>query len=126
MAETKQDILVIDDEPEVRNMLKEFLESHGYNVRLAEDGIEAQAAMEEKVPALMLVDLLLPGEHGLNLIEKFKRKYFLPVLIISSIYQKEEIDSFMEEHLWKVFSKTSQPACNLTKIEEILYRDKSQ
>jgi DNA-binding response OmpR family regulator len=84
-------ILVVDDEPEVRLLLKEFLESHNYEVCLAEDGQKAIELAEKRTPDLMITDLLLPKEHGIDVLHQIKERFFIPVIAISGIYKKDEI-----------------------------------
>jgi DNA-binding response OmpR family regulator len=98
MKDKTRTILLVDDEKDIRDILAEFLEDNNFTVRTAADGLKALELIEESVPELALVDLLLPGEHGINLIKTIKEKYFIPVIIISSIYNKEEVEDFMEEY----------------------------
>jgi DNA-binding NtrC family response regulator len=98
-----RNILVVDDEENIREFLKEFLEEHNFNVTLAEDGQKALELIEENFPDLMISDLLLPGEHGITLIKTVKEKYFIPTIIISSIYDRDEIEDFMEEYSVETF-----------------------
>lgn len=98
MPKIKRDILVVDDEPEIRDMLHDFLQEHDFTVTLVEDGITAMESLEKNLPGIVIVDLLLPGEHGINLVKRIKEKYFLPVIMISSIYKKEELADLMEDH----------------------------
>ena len=97
MQSNFKDILVVDDEQEIRDLLKEFLEENKFNVVLAADGLKALELIEKKLPGLAIVDLLLPGEHGINLVKTIKEKYFIPTIIISSIYRREELEDFIEE-----------------------------
>jgi len=99
----KKHILVIDDEPEVLSLLKEFLEEKEFKVSTAADGIRAMESLEQNLPHLVICDLLLPGEHGINLVKTIKEKYFIPIIIISSIYPKEDLSDFMEEHFVESF-----------------------
>jgi two-component system response regulator VanR len=103
MSNNKKNILVVEDEENVQNFLKEFLEEHNFNVTIAGDGIKAMEMLEKNQPVLMIVDLLLPGEHGLPLIKAIKEKYFIPTIIISSIYDQTEIEDFMEEYFVEAF-----------------------
>jgi two-component system OmpR family response regulator len=120
MTEIKRDILVIDDEPEIREMLKEFLEEHDFTVATAKDGIEALECIKKHVPGIVITDLLLPGEHGINLIKTIKEKYFIPTIIISSIYNMEEVKPVMEEHFVEGFCKKPVNLAELlAKINEI-------
>lgn len=98
-----KNILVVDDEENIREFLKEFLEEHNFKVTLADDGQKALELIEENLPGLMIVDLLLPGEHGIPLIKTVKEKYFIPTIIISSIYDRDEIEDFMEEYFVEAF-----------------------
>ena len=99
----RSNILVIDDEKEVRELLKDYLEGKNFNVTLAADGLQAQQRFKEKVPDIVIIDLLLPGEHGINLVKTIKEKYFIPVIIISGIYSRDEIKDTIEEYFVEGF-----------------------
>lgn len=65
---TSQDhILVVDDDPEVRESVGEYLAHHGFSISTAEDGVSMRAQVEERRPDLVILDLGLPGEGGLAL-----------------------------------------------------------
>ena len=81
-------ILVVDDEADVRGFLSDLLKDQGYQVRLAEDGVEAMEAIQERLPDLILLDLLMPKETGTNLYRKIHQKAELkniPVIVISGL-----------------------------------------
>jgi len=103
MPDNKTNILVIDDELEIRELLKEFLEENNFIVTLAADGIEAQEFIKKSVPDIAVIDLLLPGEHGISLVKTIKEKYFIPVIIISCIYRREEVQDLMDEYFVEGF-----------------------
>jgi two-component system phosphate regulon response regulator OmpR len=60
-------LLVVDDEPELRELLAEYFGRHGFDVRVAADAVAARAAIAESLPALALLDINMPGENGLSL-----------------------------------------------------------
>jgi two-component system phosphate regulon response regulator OmpR len=60
-------IVIVDDEPDVRETFGEYLAGRGYDVSLAESGAEMRACLDEKAADLVLLDLNLPGEDGLSL-----------------------------------------------------------
>jgi DNA-binding response OmpR family regulator len=60
-------LLVVDDEPEMRGLLAEYLGRHGYAVRVAAGAAEARERLAEAVPAAALLDVNMPGENGLAL-----------------------------------------------------------
>ncbi len=57
-------ILIVDDDPNSRDIVQTFLESRGYHVETAEDGQAALARMEELRPGLVLLDVMMPGMDG--------------------------------------------------------------
>jgi DNA-binding response OmpR family regulator len=61
-------ILIVDDEPAVRELMKLHLAGEGYDVRLADDAIVAARALRESPPALMLVDIAMPYMDGLEFV----------------------------------------------------------
>lgn len=101
--EDKKIILVIDDEPDVRDLLKDFLEDNDFYVQVVDDGAEALEFMEKKIPDIVITDLLLPGEHGIDLIKIIKEKYFIPVIVISGIYRAEEVTHVIKEEFVEAF-----------------------
>ena len=80
------DILIVDDEEDIRNLIKGILEDEGYSVRTAHNSESAYAAISEKPPRLVILDIWLQGsEHdGLQILESVRNNYpFMPVLMIS-------------------------------------------
>jgi DNA-binding response OmpR family regulator len=95
--EQKNLILIVDDEEEIRGMLKEFLEKNDFDVILAEDGQQALKLASEHIPDLVITDLLLPKEHGIDVMQTIKDRFFLPVIAISGIYKKDEIKDKLDD-----------------------------
>ena len=80
------DILIVDDEEDIRNLIKGILEDEGYSVRTAHNSEKAYAALTEHPPRLVILDIWLQGsEHdGLQILETVREKHpFMPVLMIS-------------------------------------------
>ncbi len=61
------DLLVVDDEPELRSLLAEYFGRHGYTVRTAADAAQARLEVADRVPTLAILDINMPGENGLSL-----------------------------------------------------------
>ena len=57
-------ILVVDDEPDIIALVAYHLVKHGYRVSTASDGVEAVRAARQELPALIVLDLMLPGKSG--------------------------------------------------------------
>jgi DNA-binding response OmpR family regulator len=82
------DVLIVDDEQDVRDFLADLLVDHGYSVRTASDGIQAMEMIKQETPDLILLDLLMPKETGTDLYRKIhRRKEFktVPVIVISGL-----------------------------------------
>ncbi len=76
-------ILVIDDEANIRKVLKGFLEEEGFRVVTAKDGAEARKAMAQ-APDLALCDLKLPGTDGISLLKELRRARSVPVILMTA------------------------------------------
>jgi len=82
-------IIVVDDDPEIRDIVKEYLGAEGVDVREAKDGAALFARIEEKAPELVLLDLRLPEEDGLSLARTLRERY--PDIGIVIISGKEDV-----------------------------------
>jgi DNA-binding NtrC family response regulator len=84
MAGTAANILVVDDEPNIRKMLAGVLEDEAYTVSSAGDVAEAQTAIDSSAIDLMLLDIQLPGVDGLTFLKDLKRQgHEVPVIMMS-------------------------------------------
>ena len=78
-------LLVVDDEPQILQMISGILQDEGFEVITAPDGEAALKLVGEEAPDLVLLDIALPGMDGLEVLQELKRLYpFLPVVIISA------------------------------------------
>jgi len=79
------EILVVDDEPGIRELMREILEEEGYEVRAAENGTAARAALDAKIPDLVLLDIWMPDVDGVTLLKEWKMqgRLTMPVVMMS-------------------------------------------
>jgi PAS domain S-box-containing protein len=68
------DVLIVDDQAHVRDVVRRTLETHGWAIREAADGRAALAAIEERVPTVMLLDLMMPGMDGFALLDALSER----------------------------------------------------
>jgi DNA-binding response OmpR family regulator len=83
-------VLAVDDEPEIRQLVRRTLEAKGYRVELAVDGQEALDKAEQLVPDLVLLDAMLPKVHGFEACRRMKaspRTRHVPVIMMTAIYR---------------------------------------
>ncbi len=78
-------ILVVDDEPDIRNLIKEILEDEGFTVSLAEDGNSARQIRREEPPDLILLDIWMPDIDGISLLKEWYDGGLrnIPIIMIS-------------------------------------------
>lgn len=85
---TTKNILVVDDERDVVEFMRDLLEDNGYGVTVAYDGVEAMEKLKSENPDLILLDLQMPEETGTDLYRKLRHRSDLkdiPVIIVSGL-----------------------------------------
>lgn len=90
-----QKILIIEDDKFFRELISKKLQKENFDVVTASDSKEAFAYLDSNLPDLIVLDLILPGLDGyeiLSIIKKDKRTSSIPVIILSNLGQQEEID----------------------------------
>ena len=88
MAETKKRVLVVDDEPDVREYLTALLEDNDFEVVTAEDGAEALAAVQAKAPDIITLDITMPEKSGVRFYRDLRENEALkhiPVIMVTGI-----------------------------------------
>ena len=96
-------IVVVDDELDIRIFIRTLLESRGYKVKVAENGLEGFEIAKKKKPDLIIMDVMMPKESGVNLYRAVKTDPELkdvPVLIVSAVSKKTFLHSqrVLNEH----------------------------
>lgn len=83
-------ILVVDDEPRIREVVQYALEREGCKVTLAENAKQAARALEQQTPDLIILDIMLPDANGLDLCREYRSRTRVPILFLSA--KGEEVD----------------------------------
>jgi len=100
-------ILVVDDEPQILRSLRTTLASHGYDVQTAATGEEALAAVDGRLPDLVVLDLVLPGLSGLEVCRRLRARASLPILVLSARGDERDkvaaLDLGADDYLTKPF-----------------------
>ena len=101
-------ILIVDDETLIRNVIKEYSKSEGYNIFEAGDGIEAIEMVKSKNIDLVVLDVMMPNLDGFSACKEIKKIKNIPVIILSA--RKEEYDKLVgfelgiDDYITKPFS----------------------
>jgi two-component system KDP operon response regulator KdpE len=101
-------ILVVDDEPQITRVLRMSLQSSGYEVTLAKDGLEGLERFKEVSPDLIITDLSMPGMDGLELTRAIRRISETPIIVLS-VRESESmkvsaLDEGADDYVTKPFS----------------------
>lgn len=77
-------LLIVDDDPSVRAMLREYLEGHAFRVAEAGSGAQMRERIEQELPDAVLLDIRLPGEDGLSLAKYLREHYDLGIIMVTA------------------------------------------
>jgi two-component system OmpR family response regulator len=115
-------ILVVDDDTEIRNLLREYLQQQGYRVTALPDGRGLRAAVDTAPPDLVILDVMMPGEDGLTLCRELRARSGVPIIMLTA--RGEETDRIVglelgaDDYIAKPFS----PRELLARIKSVLRR----
>ncbi len=119
----RPDVLVVDDEPQVRQIVATYLESAGYSVRTAADGTEALGELARKRADLIVLDLMLPGVDGLSVLRRLRESGDkVPVIVLSAKGQESERVAGLELGADDYVSKPASPREVLARVRAVLRR----
>lgn len=118
------DILVVDDEASVVEVVSLYLQREGFRVRVARDGRQALAAIREQLPALVVLDLMLPALDGLEIMRRLRDDSASGVPVIMLTARRQETDRIYglelgaDDYVTKPFS----PAELVSRVKAVLRR----
>ena len=116
-------LLVVDDDPGIRELTAAFLQQHGYIVDTAADGAEMRQRLARETYSLIVLDVMMPGEDGLSILRSLDRATSPAVIILSVI--GEEVDRIvgLEMGADDYVAKPANPRELLARIRSVLRRD---
>jgi two-component system OmpR family response regulator len=115
-------LLIVDDDPDIRELTAAFLTGHGYIVDVAGDGASMRAALARESYALVVLDVMMPGEDGLSILRSLDRATAPAVIILSVI--GEEVDRIvgLEMGADDYIAKPANPRELLARVRSVLRR----
>jgi len=84
-------ILVVDDEPPIRELLRKFLTARDYEVRVASDGQQALALVDQKSPDIIVLDVHMPGMNGIEVLKRLRAKNYAGGVMFLTSSQDETL-----------------------------------
>ncbi|WP_349237120.1 response regulator transcription factor [Bacillus sp. REN3] len=121
-------VLVVEDDPKIRTLVKIYLTNEGYEVIEADNGIDAQELIEKYDPCILVLDLMLPGKSGEEVCSWLRNdlESMMPVIMLTAkASEKSRIEGFKlgaDDYVVKPFS----PAELMVRIEAVLRRTASR
>jgi len=118
-------VVVVDDDAEIRRLLRDYLERHGLRVSTARDGREMWQTLDRSHVDLVVLDLMLPGESGLELCRSLRERSQLPVIMLTALGEEADrivgLEMGADDYVTKPFS----PRELLARIRGVLRRTRS-
>jgi two-component system, OmpR family, phosphate regulon response regulator OmpR len=122
MTEKLYHILVIDDDTRLRNLLGRFLDENGFHVSLAKDTEEAKSLMQSTNFNLLIVDVMLQGESGVDFTDHVRQSSKMPIVMLTARGEAEDRIRGLEAGADDYIQKPFEPKELLLRINNILKR----
>ncbi len=118
-------VLVVEDEPEMLDIMEINLRQAGYEVVLARDGVEAYQACEAATPDAVVLDLNLPNMSGFRFARLFRRdpRWKQVPLIVVTAFTFEEVEDLANEGIDGFISKPFDPSDLVSKLQYVLSKN---
>src|SRR5271165_210245 len=118
----KARILVVDDDPTVVEVLTRYLDREGFEVRSAADGIAALEAATQDPPDLIVLDLMLPEMHGLDVFRRVRLMGRVPVIMLTALGEEEDRVGGLEVGADDYVTKPFSPREVTARVKSVLNR----
>ncbi len=126
MKKRNYHLLVIDDDNRLRELLRRYLSDHHFNVTLAANAEDARQQMDRMIFDLLIVDVLMPGENGLEFVQSLRKlSSQIPILMLTAMGEPEQRLQGFEAGANDYLTKPFEPKELLIRIQNILKRQEN-
>ncbi|MDE0392195.1 MAG: response regulator transcription factor [Rhodospirillales bacterium] len=115
-------ILVVDDDDRLRALLGRYLRDHGYHVSTASSAAEARATLDGMAFDLIVLDVMMPGESGIEFTRGLRRSAMVPILLLTAMGEPEDRIAGLESGADDYLTKPFEPRELLLRVATILRR----
>ena len=115
-------ILIIDDDQKIRQLLKKFLENNSFRVSDAANTQQAKKIMETLIFDLLVIDIMMPGQNGLEFLKEIRQTNSIPTLMLTAMSNPEDRLDGLEYGADDYMTKPFEPRELLLRIQNILKR----
>ncbi len=126
---SKKTILVVDDEPAIRDMINTALDAAGFDCLQAENAQQAHAMIIDEQPDLVLLDWMMPGTSGIELIRRLQRDELtntIPVIMLTAKAAEDNMIQGLEVGADDFITKPFSPRALIARINAVLRRAESE
>ena len=124
IIEEKKHILVVDDDDRIRELIKEYLESNDFYITTARDAEDAKNKIKLIKFDLIILDIMMPGQNGLELTKEIKLTSDQPIILLTAMGETSDRVSGLETGADDYLPKPFEPKELLLRIKNILKRIK--
>ena len=118
-------VLVVDDDQKIRDLLRRYLSDHGFRVTPAANAAAARAAMRGLSFDIILLDVMMPGENGLDLARDLKSTMSVPILMLTARSESDDRIAGLEVGVDDYLPKPFEPRELLLRLQNILRRGRA-
>ena len=125
MSDLEPHLLVVDDDSRLRQLLRRYLSDNGFRVTLAADAAEARASLTSFAFDLIVLDVMMPGETGIELTRSLRgetRRKRVPILLLTAMGEPEDRVNGLEQGADDYLAKPFEPRELVLRIRNILER----
>lgn len=122
MEHTKAHILVVDDDTRLRSLLQRFLRENGFYVSTARDASSARERLKDYKFDLLIVDIMMPGETGLEFLSGLRHENQVPVIMLTAMGETADRITGLEAGADDYLPKPFEPKELVLRIRNILKR----
>lgn len=115
-------ILVVDDEPKITRLARDYLEKDGFRVLVAADGTAALAMARRERPALIVLDLMLPGMDGWDVCRALRRETDVPIIMLTARAEESDQVAGLELGADDYVTKPFSPRALVARVRALLRR----
>jgi two-component system, OmpR family, phosphate regulon response regulator OmpR len=122
LHETEPHLLVVDDDKRLRELLRRYLSDNGFRVTTAADARDARSNLASFAFDFVVLDVMLPGEDGLELTRALRRESQIPVLLLTAMAEPEDRVNGLEQGADDYLAKPFEPRELVLRIRNVLQR----
>ena len=123
MSENKAHLLLVDDDKRILSLLSTYLSKNNFLVSSARNSIEARSLLNYFEFDLLIIDIMMPGENGLNLLKSIRKQTNVPAIFLSAKGESKDKISGLEIGADDYLSKPFEPKELLLRLERLLLRN---